>query len=125
MFFKLLYTFLWSLLFVIPGIIKSYEYRMIPYILCENPDIDKERVFALSRSMMSGVKWRVFVLDLSFILWDMLSVITGGIVGIFWVLPYKQATFAELYAAMRTKAFENGFSDSLELPGYQPNGAGA
>jgi len=120
MLFRMLYTFLWFLLFIIPGIVKSYEYRMIPYILSENPDISKERAFALSRSMMSGAKWRVFELDLSFILWDILSGMTGGIVGIFWVLPYKQATFAELYAAMRTKAFENGFSDSFELPGFQP-----
>ena len=73
MFLKGLFQGLWSLLFVIPGIIKSYEYRMIPYILSENPNISRKRAFEISKQMMKGNKWDTFVLDLSFIGWQILS----------------------------------------------------
>ena len=73
MFFRDLYTILWSLLFIIPGIVKSYEYRMIPYILGENPDMNREQVFAMSKQMMDGNKWSLFCLDFSFIGWMILS----------------------------------------------------
>ena len=66
-FLRGLYTFLWSLLFVIPGVIKSYEYRMIPYILAEDPEISSADAFMLSKKMMDGDKMNAFVLDLSFI----------------------------------------------------------
>lgn len=102
MFFYDLYIILWSLLFVIPGIYKVYEYRMIPYILADNPDMDKKEVFQLSKTMMKGNKWRAFVLDLSFILWDVLSAVTLGLVGVFWVAPYKFLTNAALYDALKT-----------------------
>lgn len=101
MFFYDLYLFLWTMLFVIPGVVKSFEYRMVPYILADNPDMDKKEVFALSKSMMKGNKWRAFVLDLSFILWDFLNAITLGIVGIFWVSPYKLLTNAALYDTLK------------------------
>ena len=100
MFFKGLYTLLWSLLFIIPGIIKSYEYRMIPYILAEHPDMPTKEVFATSRAMMRGQKWRAFVLDISFILWDILSLFTMGILSIFYVSPYKHMTKAAHYEAL-------------------------
>ena len=96
-----LYLILWSCLFIIPGIVKSYEYRMIPYILADNPDIDRKEAFALSKAMMKGNKWRVFVLDLSFILWYLLGSITFGIVNVFYVEPYKQLTDAALYEALK------------------------
>lgn len=101
MFFYDLYITLWSLLFVIPGIYKIYEYRMIPYILADNPEMDKKEAFALSKSMMKGNKWRSFVLDISFILWDLLSAITFGLVGTFWVSPYKLITNAALYDELK------------------------
>ena len=101
LFFMDLYIILWSLLFIIPGIVKSYEYRMIPYILAENPDIDKNEAFAKSKAMMNGNKWRAFVLDLSFILWDFLGAITLGIVSTFYVEPYKHLTDAALYEALK------------------------
>lgn len=101
MFFYDLYSILWTMLFIIPGLIKIYEYRMIPYILAENPDMDKKEVFALSKSMMKGNKWRAFVLDLSFILWDFLSCVTLGLVGTFWVAPYKLLTNAALYDELK------------------------
>ncbi|MCI8993191.1 MAG: DUF975 family protein [Eubacterium sp.] len=97
MFFRDLFTFLWSLLFVIPGIVKSYEYRMIPYIMAENPSLSTEEVFGLSRQMMNGNKWNVFVFDLSFIGWALLSIITFGIVQLFYTGPYYELACAELY----------------------------
>ena len=101
MFFRDLYTILWTLLFIIPGIVKSYEYQMIPYLLAENPQMSREQAVAESKRMMSGQKWRAFVLDLSFIGWNILSAITLGILGIFYVQPYMDATHAALYEALR------------------------
>ena len=61
-------TFLWSLLLIIPGIVKSYEYRMIPYLLADHPEMSKDEAFAASKAMIDGNKWDAFVLDFSFIL---------------------------------------------------------
>ena len=97
MFFRDLYTFLWSLLFIIPGIVKSYEYRMVPYLLADHPDMTSEQAFAESKRMMTGQKWNAFVLDLSFIGWDILSILTLGMLSIFYVEPYKFMTKAALY----------------------------
>lgn len=97
MFLKNLYTFLWSLLFVIPGIVKSYEYYMVPYIIGDNPDIDASEAFRISKEMMYGNKLNAWVLDLSFIGWNILSVFTCGLLGIFFVIPYTYLTRAALY----------------------------
>lgn len=118
-FFVDLFTLLWTLLLIIPGIIKHYQYFMIEYILSENPDIDRKRAFELSKYMMDGQILETFVLDLSFIGWDILSSITFGLVGIFYVNPYREATYAELYAALREEAIQNGFTDVNELPGFK------
>ncbi len=112
--------FLWSLLFIIPGIVKSYEYYMIPYILSENPNIPMDRAFELSRRMTQGEKWRIFVMELSFIGWYLLSAFTCGL-GIYFLMPYLEASRAELYEVMREKAHGLGFSDFNELPGFSPN----
>lgn len=101
MFLKNLFVFLWSLLFVIPGIVKMYAYRMVPYLLTEHPDMDANEALALSQNMMNGQKMNAFVLDLSFIGWEILSAITFGLVGIFYVNPYKAATDTELYIALK------------------------
>lgn len=100
LFLRDLYTFLWSLLFVIPGIIKKYEYRMIPYLLAENPGMNTNEAFAISKKMMTGEKWNAFVLDLSFIGWNLLNMLTCGILGIFFVKPYKYQTDAALYETL-------------------------
>ena len=94
---------LWLYLFIAPGLIKCYEYRMVTYILAENPDMTQKEVFAASRAMMKGNKWRTFVLDLSFILWDFLGDITCGIVTMFYVEPYKHLTEAALYNAHKAE----------------------
>ena len=103
MFFRGLFTFLWSMLLFVPGIIKSYEYRMIPYLLAEYPDMSGEDAFAISREMMYGDKWNAFVLDLSFIGWKLLGALTFGLVNLFYVFPYEQLTDAALYEVLKRK----------------------
>lgn len=96
-----LFIALWSMLFVIPGIIKLYSYRMVPYILAEDPEIGANEAITRSREMMNGHKWNAFVLDLSFIGWALLSGLTFGILSIFYVNPYIYQTDAELYKAIK------------------------
>lgn len=98
---KDIFVMLWSLLFIVPGIIKAYEYSMVPYILADQPELDRKQAFELSKQMMKGQKWNAFVLDLSFFGWYLLSGITCGIVGLFYVLPYVYATDAELYLTLK------------------------
>lgn len=105
LFFRDLYLFFWTLLLIVPGIIKSYEYRMIPFLLAEHPQMSREQVFAESRNMMSGNKWKAFVFDLSFIGWRILSILTLGIFGIFYVDPYYHQADAMMYDAIK---FEKG-----------------
>lgn len=104
---------LWSMLFVVPGIIKSYEYRMIPYLLADNPNMSYKEAFAMSKEMMDGNKWKAFVLDLSFIGWQLLSVLTLGLLSIFYVNPYKFATNAALYEAL--KSGRSNDMDNVEM----------
>ena len=96
-----LFTTLWMLLLIIPGIVKSYQYKMIPYILADNPDIEWREAFDLSKQMTDGHKMDLFILDLSFIGWYILSGITCGLAGIFYVVPYKEQTMAEAYETLR------------------------
>lgn len=103
LFLRDLYVFLWSLLFLIPGIIKSYEYAMIPYILAERPDLETEEVFELSRRMMFGEKFDVFILGLSFIGWMFIVLLSFGLAAVFYVGPYIYMTDAELYEVLKTK----------------------
>lgn len=112
-FLRDLFTFLWSLLFFIPGVIKYYEYRMIPYLLAEHPEMSADEAFATSKKMMDGNKWSAFVLDLSFIGWHILDLLTFGILGVFYVNPYHYQSNAELYAVLKkggtqtTEEYEN------------------
>lgn len=103
MFLRNLYNALWYLT-IVGGIIKTYEYRMIPYILAENPKIKRKEAFALSKQMMKGNKWKTFILDISFFGWNFLSVLTFGLLSILYVNPYNAATIAELYSVLRQKA---------------------
>ena len=114
MFLRDLYTFLWSLLFVIPGIVKYYGYKMVPYILAENPDISTKRALEISEQATRGEKWNMFVLDLSFVGWFILCFMTCGI-GFFFLAPYIEATQAELYGALRQKAVQLGISTKDEI----------
>ena len=97
-----LYTFLWSLLFVVPGIIKSFSYSMSMYVLAENKGMSARECIKASKAMTDGHKWELFVLDLSFFGWALLVTITFGIASI-WVAPYIQATFANVYNELNPK----------------------
>ena len=90
-------VFLWTLLLIVPGICKKYQYRMVPYILAEHRDMDYKEVLRLSSDIMNGEKWHAFVLDLSFIPWHMLGMITCGLAEVFFVSPYVYLTHAALY----------------------------
>lgn len=118
LFLRDLYTFLWSLLLVIPGIIKAYEYRMIPFLLAEDTGMDYQTAFDKSKEMMEGHKWNAFVLDLSFIGWHLLSVLTCGILNVFYVNPYKFQTDAELYYAIKDGGNNTASSDNQEYASY-------
>ena len=98
-----LFIVLWSFLLVIPGIIKLYEYRMVSYILADDSDLSVMECLRRSKEMMRGHKWNAFVLDLSFIGWHLLAGVTCGVLGIFYVYPYVQATDAELYLALKNE----------------------
>ena len=101
-----IYQYLWYFT-IIGGIIKSFSYALVPYIVTENPDIDANKAITLSRKMMKGYKWKLFTLYLTFIGWDILDIITLGLSGIFFSNPYKEAALAEFYALVRTVAKEN------------------
>lgn len=117
-FLKDLYLFLWTLLLIIPGIVKTYAYFCVPYILAENPDLDHSRVIALSQEMTQGYKGDLFVVDLSFILWEILNGLTFGILGLFYLNPYIYGTKAEAYAFLRQNALERGITTTVELAGF-------
>lgn len=116
----------WSLLLVIPGIYKSYQYFLVPYLLAENPYLTPQRARELSAAVTEGEKWNIFVLQLSFLGWQLLAAIAAHIVtlgtfsglGGYFVEPYCQTTYAELYAALRAKAFALGLSGPDELSDF-------
>ncbi len=112
-----LFIGLWSLLFIIPGIVYSYKWYMVPYILAENPRLSGARAREISDRMTMGQKWDIWVLQLSFFGWQLLGALCCG-VGAFFVQPYVDATFAELYATMRRDALDNGWATAEELPGF-------
>lgn len=114
MFHRDLSIFLWALLLIVPGIVKMYEYYMVPYILAENPDMEYKAALQMSRDMMDGNKWKTFVLGLSFILWDILGALTLGIVEILYVQPYRSLSFAALYCQLRNTRLMN----NVNTPAY-------
>ncbi len=98
-----LFNCLWLILFIVPGIVKMYSYKMVPYIIKDNPELSATEVITRSREMMNGNKWKAFLLDLSFIGWILLSIITLGIAAFFWVGPYVYSTEAALYLELKDK----------------------
>ena len=117
MFWRYLEIMLWSLLFYIPGIIKMYEYILVPYLLAENPDLSKGRAFQISKQTMDGEKMNLFFFQLSFIGWYLLGVIACGF-GVYFVLPYYDAAMTEFYACMRAKMLARGIAAESELTDY-------
>ena len=98
-----LYICLWSLLFIIPGIVKYYAYAMTPYIMAEKPNLSINEAITKSREMMKGHKWQLFWLDVSFTGWMLLSIVTLGIALVF-VWPYYSAARAEFYKEIKKSA---------------------
>ena len=93
---RTVYTFLWSLLFIIPGIVASYSYAMVPYIVSENPSISTKDALGRSKVLMAGNRWRLFCLHMSFIGWWLLCILTLGI-GFLWLRPYLETANADFY----------------------------
>lgn len=96
-----IFTFLWTLLFIIPGIVKSLAYAMTPYIIASDPSIDAMKAIDKSQEMMKGHKMELFLLYLSFLGWFILAAIT--VVGLIFLVPYIQTTVANFYIELRGK----------------------
>ena len=103
-----LFSFLWSLLFFIPGIVKSYSYALTPYLLATHPDIGAKQALKLSMKLMNGKKGELFVLDLSFLGWILLSGLTCGVLSVFYVSPYQTTTKTLWMRQLVAQAEANG-----------------
>ena len=102
LFLEGLYVCLWSMLFVIPGIVKSYAYAMTPYILLDNPEMGANEAITKSKEMMKGYKWKLFCLDFSFIGWYLLSFLTFGLV-LIYAIPLMNAARAQFYEELKAQ----------------------
>ncbi|MDO4617585.1 MAG: DUF975 family protein [Lachnospiraceae bacterium] len=100
-FLQSLFTNLWTILLIVPGIYKYYEYKMIPYLLAENPYLPQGEAFKKSKELMKGYKWKAFLLDLYFIPWEILGLLTFGVVTIFYVEPKRQLAKTALYLKIK------------------------
>ena len=112
-----LFIYLWSLLFVIPGIIKAISYALTPYILADCKNVRATDALKLSMRMMEGHKWEYFVLGLSFIGWMLLTSLTCGLLYVFYVGPYMNNTFAGYYAERKAAALAEGTVTQAQLAG--------
>lgn len=112
-----LFIFLWSLLFYIPGIVKAIAYSMTPYILANEPGVSATDALKLSMRMTNGYKGQIFVFMLSFIGWELLSVLTCGILDLVFVGPYRELSMAGLYWELRTNAIASGAIAEEEFTG--------
>ena len=97
-----LFTFLWALLLIIPGIMKAFSYALTPYILLDEPELTAKQAISRSCEIMQGRRWKLFCLYLSFIGWGILSVLTFGI-GFLWLVPYMNASIAAFYEDARAE----------------------
>lgn len=112
-----LWIFLWSLLLVIPGLVKALAYSMTPYLLADYPDIDPRHALRVSMAITSGRKAEILVMYLSFLGWMLLTPFTLGILGIAYVGPYMNVAFAGQYESMLTDALEEGKITQQDLNG--------
>ena len=97
-----LFTFLWALLLIIPGIMKAFSYALTPYILLDEPELTARQAITRSCEIMQGRRWKLFCLSLSFIGWGILSLLTFGI-GFLWLAPYMNASIAAFYEDARAE----------------------
>lgn len=115
-----LFTFLWSLLFVIPGIIAAYRYSMATYIMAENPTIAPTEAIERSKALMDGRKGDLFCLDLSFFGWALLTVLTAGI-GALWLAPYMAVSRAAFYRSLPRSMGDRAPNGWQPQSGDRPN----
>ena len=97
-----LFTFLWTLLLIIPGIMKAFSYALTPYILLDEPELTARQASTRRCEIMQGRRWKLFCLSLSFIGWGILSLLTFGI-GFLWLAPYMNASIAAFYEDARAE----------------------
>ena len=116
---KNLSILLWSMLCIVPGIIKTYEYAAVDYILSVNPTMDYKRAFDLSKKIMYGHKLELFELYISFFGWHLLSIFTCGLLSILYILPYQMIAEAEFFAYVREHAILNGVISYNDIPDYE------
>lgn len=109
-----LYTALWTMLFIIPGIIKGYAYAMTYFIIEDEPKLTIDEAIEKSMVMMDDHKWELFVLDLTFIGWYLLVILSGGIAAL-WVDPYIHAAHAAFYEEIKDSVVEVGHEDTAAL----------
>ncbi len=117
MLWMMLKTFLWSLLFMIPGIIKAYAYSMTQYVLYDCPNVPAMEASRISEKITRGHKWELFIASLSFLGWDLLGVMTLGILEVLFVLPYKETAYAGIYEELKQLALDTGAVTQAELNG--------
>lgn len=110
---QLAMVFLWTLLFIIPGIIKGYAYSLVSYIIADNSDINSKDALKLSEEMMKGNKGKLFVLELSFIGWHLLAILTLGILEI-WIVPYQQTAITKFLNDVKTNYEKEHSAPSIE-----------
>ena len=110
-----LWVFIWSLVFIIPGIYKAIRYSLTPYILAEYPDVSATNALKISNRATEGHAGDIFVFWLSFIGWEILSGLTFGLLELFYVGPYRSAALAELYSNLMRLALERGMVSPAEL----------
>jgi uncharacterized membrane protein len=114
-----LFQYLWTMLFIVPGIIKSFSYAMTPYILGDCPNVGAQDALKLSMRIMNGKKADLFVLYLSFLGWAILSVFTLGVLAIFYVQPYATSAVATFYLEAREDALRKGTITLGQLNGVE------
>ena len=112
-----LQVFLWSLLFLVPGIIKNYSYALTPYILNDCPNVPAMEACRLSEKIMRGHRMDYFVTELSFLGWALLSALTAGILHVLYVGPYMELTQAGIYEELKQIALDTGAVTQAELDG--------
>lgn len=112
--YKTVTVFLWGLLFVIPGIIKAYDYAAIHYVLALRPNLNAKDALHLSKTMMRGNRLKFILLELSFIGWDIIEFISFGVLKHIFITPYKLITYDEFFTEIKNQGIKNGIKE-LEL----------
>lgn len=116
-FFRGMMVMLWSILFVIPGLIAMYRYAMTPYIMAENENLSVMEAITESKRVMVGNKWRLFCLDMSFLGWEVLGILTLGI-GFFWITPYTDASRAAFYREITEQRYSHPINEDVRSDGF-------